>query len=470
MKNGKQLKKAAGRLGVVWVTVTGLLFSFAYLPVRGTASEACRERDDREVSGQILLNTENPELAPTELYSKAAVLMDARTGRVLYEKDGSEKLSNASTTKIMTCILVLEQECDDQIMETSAYAGAQPKVHLGVRSGQQFLVKDLLYSLMLESHNDAAVILAESIGAKALGLSDTAGERNVEESKQAVAAFARMMNEKAMEIGCKDTTFVTPNGLDAVQVAENENGEETVLTHGTTATDLAKIMAYCVTSSPKKEEFLKITRTVDHSFSDVEGRQFYTCHNHNAFLGMMDGALSGKTGFTNSAGYCYVGALQRDDRIYTIALLACGWPNHKGWKWQDSRKLYNYGLENYVYQEFLPEVEVSPLAVSGGQPKDGNPYHSVEILPVLEEAEPMRILCREGEHMVAELECLDHLEAPVDAGTQTGTVTYYFVTAQGERIPWKSVSVRVQETVAGIDAEFVTKYVTRNFLLGPNRE
>ena len=82
----------------------------------------------------------------------------------------------------------------------------------------------------------------------------------------------------------------------------------------------------------------------------------------------------------------------------------------------------------------------------------------------------MRILCREGEYMVAELEFLDHLEAPVDAGTQTGTVTYYFVTAQGERIPWKSVSVQVQETVAGLDAEFVTKYVTRNFLLGPNRE
>lgn len=470
MKNGKQLKTAVRRLGVVGVTVTGLLFSFTYLPVKGTASEACSERGNRVASEQILLDTESPQLAPTELYSKAAVLMDGRTGRVLYEKDGSEKLSNASTTKIMTCILVLEQECDDQIVETSAYAGAQPKVHLGVQSGQQFLVKDLLYSLMLESHNDAAVILAESIGAKTLGLSDTAGERNVEESKHAVAAFAKMMNEKALEIGCKDTTFVTPNGLDAVQVVENEKGEEKVLTHGTTASDLAKIMAYCVTSSPKKEEFLEITRAVDHSFSDVEGRQSYTCHNHNAFLGMMDGALSGKTGFTNSAGYCYVGALQRDDRIYTIALLACGWPNHKGWKWQDSRKLYNYGLENYDYQEFLPEVEISPLAVSGGQPKDGNPYHNVEVLPVLETLEPMRILCSDGEHMVAELESIDRLEAPVETGTQTGTVTYYFVTAQGERIPWKSASVHVQEKIARIDAGFVATYVIENFLLGQNRE
>lgn len=453
------------------MAVTGLLLSsflmpVLLMPVPGAFAGYQGEKMQEIASERILADAPQVELAPTELYSKAAVLMDATTGRVLYEKDGTEKLSNASTTKIMTCILVLEQDCNDQIAEASAYAGAQPKVHLGVRKGQQFLVKDLLYSLMLESHNDAAVILAEHIGAKALGLPDTAGERDVEESKQAVSAFARLMNEKAAEIGCTDTTFVTPNGLDAVQVTESETGEEVVLTHGTTAADLAKIMAYCVTASPKKEEFLEITRAVDHSFCDVEGRQSYSCHNHNAFLGMMEGALSGKTGFTNSAGYCYVGALQRDDRIYTIALLACGWPNHKGWKWEDSRKLYKYGLEQYTYQEFLPEVEITSLPVSGGQPEDGNPYHSVEVLPVLEETAPMRILCREGETMVAELESVDHLDAPVGAGTQTGTVTYYFVTAQGERIPWKSASVRVQESVAPIDGGFVARYVMGIFLLG----
>lgn len=466
MKNGKPFKNAVRRLGIVWVTVTGLLFSFLYLPVKGEALVYSKENFNRQIFRQLPEDTQNTELSPTELYAKAAVLMDGRTGRVLYEKDGKEKLSNASTTKIMTCILVLEQECEEQIAEVSAYAGAQPKVHLGVRSGQQFLIKDLLYSLMLESHNDAAVILAEHIGAKTLNLTDSAGQRNTEESKQAVAAFAKRMNEKALEIGCENTTFVTPNGLDAVQVMENEKGEETIVTHGTTATDLAKIMAYCVTLSPKKEEFLEITRTVDHSFSDIEGRGSYCCHNHNAFLGMMEGALSGKTGFTNSAGYCYVGALQREERIYTIALLACGWPNHKGWKWQDSRKLYNYGLENYAYREFLPEVSVQPLVVSGGQAFDGNPYHKVEVLPVLEEVDAMEILSGTGEYMEAELESVDHLTAPVEEGTQTGVVTYYFVTAQGERIPWKSASVRVKEKVAGIDAEFVARYVVGNFLVG----
>ena len=466
MKNRKPFKNAVRRLGIVWVTVTGLLFSFLYLPVKGEALVYSKKNFNRQIFRQLPEDTQNTELSPTELYAKAAVLMDGRTGRVLYEKDGKEKLSNASTTKIRTCILVLEQECEEQIAEASAYAVAQPKVHLGVRSGQQFLIKDLLYSLMLESHNDAAVILAEHIGAKTLNLTDSAGQRNTEESKQAVAAFAKRMNEKALEIGCENTTFVTPNGLDAVQVMENEKGEETIVTHGTTATDLAKIMAYCVALSPKREEFLEITRTVDHSFSDIEGRGSYCCHNHNAFLGMMEGALSGKTGFTNSAGYCYVGALQREDRIYTIALLACGWPNHKGWKWQDSRKLYNYGLENYAYREFLPEVSVQPLVVSGGQAFDGNPYHKVDVLPVLEEVDAMEILSGKGEYMEAELESVDHLTAPVEEGTQTGVVTYYFVTEQGERIPWKSASVRVQEKIAGIDAEFVARYVVGNFLVG----
>lgn len=474
MKHLKQCKIAGRRLVIRWIVVTGLLLSLCctkqcFLQPTQVWADASLEKQelplqqtDRETSSDAQVVT----LAPTELYAKAAVLMDAGTGRVLYEKDGTEKLSNASTTKIMTCILVLEQECEEQIAEVSAYASAQPKVHLGVRNGQQFLVQDLLYSLMLESHNDSAVILAEHIGSKLLGLSTSAGERDVEESKQAVAAFSRLMNEKALEIGCTDTTFVTPNGLDAVQVTENADGEEIILTHGTTATDLARIMAYCVVDSPEREDFLNITRAVNYSFSDVSGSRTYSCRNHNAFLGMMEGALSGKTGFTNSAGYCYVGALQRDERVYTISLLACGWPNHKSWKWEDSRKLYSYGLENYQYRDFLPSVQIPSLPVLDGQSEDGNPYHGIAVKPVLEKVEPMRILCCRGENMVAELESVDQLEAPVKAGTQAGIVTYYFVTAQGERIPWRSAALCVTENIPCKDEGFVLKYIMKQFFLG----
>ena len=269
--------------------------------------------------------------APEELYAQSAVLMDADSGRVLFEKNGMEQRPMASTTKILTCILVLEKAGLGETAEVSRNAASQPKVHLGVRAGEKYYVQDLLYSLMLESHNDAAVILAEHVGGSLEG-------------------FAALMNEKAKEIGCADSHFITPNGLDA----EDEEGA-----HSTTAADLAKIMRYCITLSPKKAEFLEITRTSSRAFSDVEGKRSFSCVNHNAFLGMMDGALSGKTGFTGKAGYCYVGALTRDGKTFIVALLACGWPNNKTYKWKDTRKLMESGLKNYEYRNVWEDIRDS---------------------------------------------------------------------------------------------------------------
>ena len=130
------------------------------------------------------------------LYATSAVLMDADSGRILYEKNGFEKRPMASTTKIMTCILALEKGNAEDIVTASAYAASRPKVHLGVTEGETFRFGDLLYSLMLESHNDAAVMIAEHLGGS-------------------VEGFADMMNAKAGELGCEDTYFITPNGLDA---------------------------------------------------------------------------------------------------------------------------------------------------------------------------------------------------------------------------------------------------------------
>ncbi len=252
------------------------------------------------------------EFAASELYAKSACLMDCDSGRVLFGKEADTPLPMASTTKIMTCILALEKTENpaEQVVTASANAAAQPKVHLGVSEGQQFYLGDLLYSLMLESHNDAAVMIAEGVAG------------SVEE-------FARQMNEKAQEIGCTDTHFVTPNGLDA----SDEGGA-----HHTTASDLARIMRYCISQSPKAAEFLAITQTTSYSFWDLEQKSVFDCNNHNAFLSMMDGALSGKTGFTAQAGYCYVGAVKQDDRCFIVALLACGWPNNKNYKWSDTRE------------------------------------------------------------------------------------------------------------------------------------
>ncbi len=338
-----------------------------------------------------------------QLYARSAVLMDADSGRVLFGKNENEPMPMASTTKIMTCILALENGNMEDMVTVSAYAAGQPKVHLGMREGQQFRLEDLLYSLMLESHNDAAVAIAEHIGGS-------------------VEGFAAMMNQKARDIGCFDTCFITPNGLDAS--ATDKEGKRKV--HSTTAKDLARIMKYCIEESEKKEEFLEITRTQSHFFSDGEGRGSYSCNNHNAFLSMMDGALSGKTGFTNNAGYCYVGALRRDGKTFVVALLACGWPNNKNYKWSDTRKLMGYGLENYEYRDVYEQTKLEPLPVEGGVPGSGRPYDEAYVKISMKEPEQeLRVLLKEGEAVEKKIQLPKALTAPVESGSEVGSVKYY---------------------------------------------
>ena len=222
-----------------------------------------------------------------ELYSQGAVLMDASTGRVLYGKNPDLQLAMASTTKIMTCIVALELGELDDVVTVSGYAAAQPKVKLFLRKGEQVTLKDLLYSLMLESHNDSAVAIAEHIGAELLGLSndtESVTDRTDGRSKEAMKAFIAQMNRKARELQCYQTWFITPNGLDGTETFSSEEGVVEERFHSTTAAELARIMSYCILQSPKKEEFLQITGTYSYHFSDVEKTRSFICNNHNAFL------------------------------------------------------------------------------------------------------------------------------------------------------------------------------------------
>ena len=333
-----------------------------------------------------------------QLYAQSAALMDADSGRILFEKNGYEQRPMASTTKIMTLIVTLENANLDEIVTVSEYAASMPDVQLGIRAGDQYRMEDLLYSLMLESHNDSAVAIAEHVGGS-------------------VEGFAAMMNAKARDIGCYDTYYITPNGLDA----EDENG-----VHSTTAADLARVMRYCICQSPKKEEFLQITRTNAYSFGDVEGLRNFTVGNKNAFLGMMEGALSGKTGFTNQAGYCYVGALERDGRTFIVALLACGWPNNRSYKWSDTRKLMSYGLEHYQYQNVWQDVMLGEVPVENGIPESGDLQDQAYTGLQLASEEPdLKLLLAESEEIQVKTELPDTLSAPVEPGMVVGSVCYY---------------------------------------------
>lgn len=380
-------------------------------------------------SFSIYASNNKETTAPESLHALSAVLMDGTSGRVLYGKNAEEPRAMASTTKIMTCILILEQCNLEETAVTSAYAASMPKVHLGAAEGEEFYVKDLLYSLMLESHNDSAVILAEHAGGS-------------------VSEFAGKMNEKAREIGCEDTWFITPNGLDAQEEVQGE-----VKKHHTTATDLGKIMRYCIFQSPKKEKFLEITRTPSYSFQDVSGKRSFSCNNHNTFLSMMEGALSGKTGFTSQAGYCYIGALEQDGKTLIVALLGCGWPNHKDYKWQDTRALMEYGLEHYTLHSFseakLPQIP-SVIPVQNGQGEKLG--EMAQVTTVRRETEDMKLLLGAEDEVRTVYRGKTFLEAPVKEGDKIGEISYEL---NGET--WKTEDVVAGNDVKKIDYAWCLK-------------
>ncbi|MBQ6814932.1 MAG: D-alanyl-D-alanine carboxypeptidase [Lachnospiraceae bacterium] len=347
------------------------------------------------------------------LYALSAVLMDAESGRVLYSKEGDVKRAMASTTKIMTCIIALEYGNLSDVLTVSKYASSMPDVQLNIKEGEMYNLEDMLYSLMLESHNDTAVAIAEHIAGS-------------------VEAFAELMNNKARELGCFDTYFITPNGLDA---SKDYDGETKV--HSTTAKDLATIMSYCI----KNEKFVEITRKSSHMFTNkiknddgtfVNGNITHIVSNRNAFFNMMDGVISGKTGFTNDAGYCYVCALESNGRKYAVALLGCGWPNNKTYKWSDSKTLFNYGMEFFKKEDMfqygmeLPEISVNN-GVYGNYRDFGeygiNADKPVSIKTYVDES-PFELLCKENEQVEKKVTLAKSLEAPVYNGQVVGYVTY----------------------------------------------
>ncbi len=318
-----------------------------------------------------------------KLYARSALLMDAATGRVLYEENGYAVMPIASTTKIMTCILAIESGRLDEYVTVSGNAQGQPKVRLGIKEGEAYKLGDLLYSLMLESHNDTAVAIAEFLGGSVQG-------------------FADMMNVKAEELGCENTYFITPNGLDA-----NEDGRQ----HSSTAYDMALITAYAL----ENETFCEIIATPSHTFMEESGTKQYTVYNKDAFLNMYEGAMGVKTGFTNGAGYCFVGAVEQGEARFISVVLACGWPPNKTWKWADTKTLMDYGTQNYFYETFKGENEYGTILVEEGI-KD---TAELEV-----QREEIGLLLREDEQIVSEYEMLPYVTAPVEAGQIVGCERY----------------------------------------------
>jgi serine-type D-Ala-D-Ala carboxypeptidase (penicillin-binding protein 5/6) len=346
-----------------------------------------------------------------QLNARAACLMDASTNRVLYGKKVDTEMPMASTTKIMTLIVTLENARLDDIVTVSKEAARQPDVQLNMKTGDQFKLGDLLYSLMLESHNDTAVAIAEHVGGS-------------------VEGFAQMMNEKAKELGCTHTNFVTPNGLDS-------STEQ----HYTTARELAIIASYAI----KNKQFLEITNTPNWTFKELTKGTSYSVTNKDRFLYLYDGAIGIKTGFTNKAGYCFVGAVDKENRTFVSVVLASGWPPNKNYKWSDTTKLMDYGTKNYELQEIFDDTKLyEPIFVRKGKECLADLFCEGSLQMLLSEQDEVKVI----------YEIEKEIEAPVTPDQQVGVAKYY---VNDELV--KTFPIKTSTGIEKIDLKFTWKQV-----------
>src|SRR5574344_309213 len=251
-----------------------------------------------------------------EIESRIAVVYDRNSGKVLWGKDENKRSAMASTTKIMTAIVTLENGNLDDIVKISSKAAWTGGSSLNLKTGDEVKLEDLLYGLMLKSGNDAAVAIAEHIGGS-------------------VEGFSQMMNKKANELGLKDTHFVTPHGLDDPE-------------HYTTAKELAIISDYAM----KNNKFEQIVSTKNYSIF-INGK-IRRIENTNELLGVLNGVKGIKTGFTSNAGRCLVTCVNRDGWEIIVVVLKA---DTKKMRTADSVKLIEYIYKNYSLVDVQKIVE-----------------------------------------------------------------------------------------------------------------
>ena len=308
-----------------------------------------------------------------QIEATSAIVMDMKSGRVLYEKNAYTKRAIASTTKIMTAIIALEKGNLEDIVTVSKKAAATGGSTIKLKTGEQLTLKELLYGLMLKSGNDSAVAIAEHIGGS-------------------VAGFAEMMTQKAKEIGAVNTQFKTPHGLDTEG-------------HYSTAYDLALIARYAL----HNPMFSKIVGTVD---TTITNRGL---HNTNEMLTAYPGADGVKTGFTGQAGRCLVTSATRNEWRIISVVLNCATRTKRA---QSSRSILDYAFGNFKQYTLIKESQVinKRLPVIKGMKKD------VGIQAV--EGITLPLKQQEIDSMETVIELPDRLQTPVGANIEVGSIKF----------------------------------------------
>ena len=321
--------------------------------------------------------------------------MDADSGEILYEKNADKKCAVASITKIMTAVIALEYaaENDKAVRFTPEMAAEGSSMYL--KNGEILKLSEIVKGMMAVSGNDAANAAAFTVAGS-------------------IEGFSALMNEKAKQLGMKNTNFVTPSGLD------DEN-------HYSTARDMALLCCYAM----KNDDFKKIVsqKSIDVSYIFPEGKT-QTCVNHNKLLSTYKGCIGIKTGFTKKAGRTLTSCAERDGvRLIAVTL-------DDGNDWNDHKELFDYGFSLYESRTLVKMNDTYKLPVVGSD------IDYIEVHPEKDCSVPLRK--GSTEIPVRKIYMPHFVYAPVDKGAYAGEVCYY----SGKR---KLLSVRL---MSGTQAEY----------------
>lgn len=305
----------------------------------------------------------------------SAALMVVDTGELLFEKDAYTRRPMASTTKIMTSLIALEEQTPQREITVSADMIQVEGTSMGLLDGDSVTLKTLVYGMLLQSGNDAANVTAIAVG-------------------ESVENFVRRMNERAREIGMKDTVFETPSGLDS------EN-------HASTAYDMALLGC----TAMKNPEFVSICS--QRSAAVYYGNPPYrrTLTNHNRLLWSYEGAIGIKTGFTKKSGRCLVSAAERDGVCLVAVTLNA--PND----WNDHKAMFDYGFSIMERRQIDYDISSLFLKVTGGE----RDRVGVELAEP-----PTAVMHRDDDAEIRQEIFIKRFEyAPVEKGKIVGEAHYY---------------------------------------------
>lgn len=351
---------------------------------------SCCYADEIDYSASFeLQETSTPVSSFPSINSRSAIVLEKSTGSILFGKNENEKRKMASTTKIMTAIVVLENVNDlSEVVTVSKRAAGISGSRLGLSANAKITVNDLLYGLLLCSGNDTAIALAEFVGGS-------------------VEGFANLMNQKALDLGLTNTHFVTPHGLD--------NDE-----HYTTAYELALLTQYAL----ENVTFSKIVSTK--SASVLINGSYKNISNTNELLGYLNGVYGVKTGFTNGANRCLVTACKRGDLDIICVVLGA---DTKKFRTQDSIKLIEYVFSNFemVDIESIVQKDFSEWSSKHSSQFFISKGVSNYIQPYLESLRYSKYPINKSkiETIKSEINCTYSFEAPLLANSRIGSLTFY---------------------------------------------